>query len=31
MREYVEDNFEISLIETLYTENINEVNTREVY
>lgn len=29
IREYGEDNFEISLIETLYTEDIGEVNNRE--
>ena len=31
IREYGEENFEISLIETLYTEDINEVNQREIY
>lgn len=31
IREYGEDNFEISLIETLYTEDIGEVNNREKY
>lgn len=31
IREYGEDNFEISVIEILYTEDINEVNNREKY
>lgn len=31
IREYGEENFEITLIETLYTENIEEVNKRERY
>lgn len=31
IREYGEENFEISLLETLYTEDINEVNKREQY
>lgn len=31
IREYGEENFEITLIETLYTENIEEVNERERY
>lgn len=31
IREYGEDNFEISLIETLYTDDIEEVNQREIY
>ena len=31
IREYGEENFEISLIEKLYTEDINEVNQREIY
>lgn len=31
IREYGEDNFEISLIETLYIDNIEEVNQREIY
>lgn len=31
IREYGEDNFEISLIEKLYTEDIEEVNNRERY
>ena len=31
IREYGEDNFEISLMEKLYTEDINEVNQREQY
>ena len=31
IREYGEENFEISLIETLYTDNIEEVNQREIY
>ena len=31
IREYGEENFEISLLETLYTDNINEVNKREQY
>lgn len=31
IREYGEENFEISLIETLYTDNIHEVNKREQY
>lgn len=31
MREYGEDNFEISVLEVLYTEDIEEVNQREMY
>ena len=31
IREYGEENFEISLIEKLYTEDIEEVNQREIY
>ena len=31
IREYGEENFEISLLEILYTDNINEVNKREQY
>lgn len=31
IREYGEENFEISLIEILYTDNIEEVNQREIY
>lgn len=31
IREYGEDNFEISIIETLFTEDIEEVNQREIY
>lgn len=30
IREYGEENFEISLIETLYTEDIEEVNQRDI-
>ena len=31
MREYGEENFEITLLETLYTEDIKEINERERY
>lgn len=31
IREYGEENFEISLIEKLYTDDIDEVNKREIY
>ena len=31
IREYGEDNFQISLLETLYTDDIEEVNRREIY
>lgn len=31
IREYGEENFKISLIETLYTDDIQEVNQREIY
>lgn len=31
IREYGEDNFEISVIEKLYTDDIEEVNQREIY
>lgn len=31
IREYGEDNFQITLLETLYTDDIEEVNQREIY
>lgn len=31
IRQYGEENFQICLLETLYTEDINEVNQREIY